>query len=171
MKIKIIWNYDLSDYDRDEMKGVYEECCDETPSDELLEEYIQDTNNDYLDDIRAEIECHEKNHDSKTYVIIGNLGLWYGRVEGGKIIEGLWNSLRQCFEDYNKIYEENGRLKVTAHHHDGTNFFQIKELTKRGEDFAERHKWDMSDRELHKKLFNDSHYSRNVRMFKELYGW
>ena len=62
-------------------------------------------------------------------------------------------------------------MKVTAHHHDGTNCFQIKELTKRGEEFAERHKWDMSDRELHQKLFNDSHYSRNVRAFKEIYGW
>lgn len=168
MKNRIIWDYDLSNYDRNEMRGVYEECYDETPSDELLEEYIQDTNDDYLDDIRSEIEYHENNCGKKTYVIIGDLGLWYGRVEGGKIIEGLWSVLKQCFEDYNKIYEENGRLKVTAHHHDGTNFFQIKELTEKGEKYADNHKWDMSDRELHKKLFNDSHYSRNVRFFKEI---
>ena len=35
----------------------------------------------------------------------------------------------------------------------------------------ERHEYDMSDRELHAKLFSDSHYSHEVTVFKEVYGW
>lgn len=171
MKKNMIWSYNTSEYDKDEMIEAYEESYGETPNDETLENYIYDMNDTYLEDERLNIQFYEKTHEQKQYIVLANLGLWYGRADGGKIITGLWNAISKCFEDYNEIYEEGGRLKVTAHHHDGTNYFQIKELTKRGEEYAERHKWDMSDRELHQKLFNDSHYSRNVRVFKEIYGW
>lgn len=171
MKKNMIWSYDTYGWDEEEMKAMYKECYEETPSEETLQQYIYDTNQDCLDDEKSNVKFYENIHGQKQYIILADCGLWYGRRDGGKIITGLWNAISQCFEDYNEIYEEGGRLKVTAHHHDGTNYFQIKELTKRGEEFAERHKWDMSDRELHKKLFNDSHYSRNVRAFKEIYGW
>lgn len=171
MKKNMIWSYDTSCWDEDEMKSMYEECYEETPSEETLQQYIDDTNNCYLEDVQEEITFYERKNGQKQYIVLADLGLWNGRFDGGKIITGLCNAISQCFEDYNEIYEEGGQLKVTAHHHDGTNYFQIKELTERGEEYAERHKWDMSDRELHQKLFNDSHYSRNVRAFKEIYGW
>lgn len=171
MKKNMIWSYDTSSWDEDEMRGMYEECYEETPSEEILQRYIDDTNHCYLEDVEGEISHYEKTNGQRQYIILADLGLWNGRFDGGDIIVGLWNAISKCFEDYNEIYEEGGRLKVTAHHHDGTNYFQIKELTERGEEYAERHKWDMSDRELHQKLFNDSHYSRNVRAFKEVYGW
>ena len=171
MKKHMIWSYNIFNWDEDEMREQYEECYDETPDEQTLQEYIQDVNNDYLEDVHSEIVFYEKTHGQKMYLVSADLGLWNGRAEGGKVITGLWNAITQCFEDYNEIYEEGGMLKVTAHHHDGTNFFKIKELTEKGEEFAERHKYDMSDRELHKKLFNDSHYSRNVKLFKEIYGW
>lgn len=171
MKKNMIWSYDTSNYDVEDMKDMYEEAYEETPDEETINRYIQDVNDDYLGDIKSEITFYEDNHKQKQYVIIAKLGLWNGTFAGGKIITGLWNAISQCFEDYNEIYEERGRLKVIAHHHDGNNYFQIKELTKRGEEFSEKHKWDMSDRALHEKLFNDSHYSKNVQMFKEIYGW
>lgn len=171
MKKNMIWSYDTSSWDEDEMRGMYEECYEETPSEEILQRYIQDVNQDYLWDEKSNVEFYEKENGQKQYIVLADLGLWNGRFDGGKIITGLWNAISKCFEDYNEIYEEGGRLKVTAHHHDGTNYFQIKELTERGKGYAERNGWDMSDRELHQKLFNDSHYSRNVKLFKEVYGW
>ena len=171
MKKNMIWSYDTSSWNEDEEREIYEECCGGKPSEQELQDYIYNMNQTYLEDEEINIRTHENIHGQKQYIVLADLGLWYGRRDGGKIITGLWNAISQCFEDYNEIYEEGGRLKVTAHHHDGTNYFQIKELTKRGEEFAERHEWNMSDRELHEKLFNDSHYSRNVRAFKEIYGW
>lgn len=169
MKKNMIWSYNTS-YDIEDMKNMYEEAYEEIPSEETLQKYIQDVNNDYLGDIRSEIEFYEKENGQKQYIVLVNLGLWNGRFDGGKIINGLWNAISECFEDYNEIYEEGGKLKIVAHHHDGTNYFQIKELNKKGEIFVERHKWDLSDRILHQKLKN-SNYSRNVRFFKEIYGW
>lgn len=171
MKKNMIWSYDTSNWDEEEMKNMYEECYGESPDENALDKYIQDINGWYLDDVRGEIEFYEKENGQKQYIVLANLGLWNGRFDGGKIINGLWEAISQCFEDFNEIYEEGGKLKVVAHHHDGTNYFEIKELTERGEEYSERHKWDMSDRELHQKLFNDSHYSRNVKVFKENYGW
>lgn len=170
MKKNMIWSYDTSNWDKEEMKNMYEEAYEEIPNDEILQKYINDVNDDYLDDVRSEIEFYEKKEGMKTYLITGKLGLWYGTVDGGKVVTGLWNAISKCFEDFNEIYEEGGKLKVVAHHHDGTNYFEIKELNEKGEAFAERHKWDLSSRVLHQKL-QDSHRSRNVRLFKEVYGW
>ena len=63
------------------------------------------------------------------------------------------------------------RVKVKAIHHDGTNYFQIRELTDRGYEYWQNHQYDMSDRELHHRLFKDSHYSHEVSLFNKIYGW
>ena len=114
-----------------------------------------------------------KYHDERgSYLIIASLGLWNGRFDGGKIIDGyLTEAIQTCFEDYNKVYWQDKNLKVEAIHHDGTNHFIIKKLTDRGIDYLNRHQWDMRDKELHQRLFNDSHYTHSVRFFADLYGW
>lgn len=169
-KINEIWNCDTYGYDREEMKQEYEEIYGETPNEEELDRFIEDTNNMYLDDEYANVSFYEKKYGAKTYVILAELGLWYGYAEGGKIIKGLWNAISECFEDYNHIYEYRRRLCVDAIHHDGTNHFQIKELTPKGMEYVENHPY-MSDRELHQRLFKDSHYSNEVKLFKTIYGW
>ena len=169
-KINEIWNYDTCVYDKKEMKQEYEEIYEETPSEEELERFIEDTNDMFLDDERSNVEFYEKQYGQKTYIILADLGLWDGRAKGGKIIKGLWNAISKCFEDYNRIYEYRRRLCVDAIHHDGTNHFQIKELTPKGLEYMENHPY-MPDRELHQRLFKDSHYSNEVTMFKKMYGW
>ena len=169
-KINEIWNYDTCGYNREEMKQEYEEFNGETPNEEELERFIEDTNDMFLDDERSNVEFYEKQHGQKTYIILADLGLWDGRAEGVQIIKGLWNAISKCFEDYNHIYEYRRRLCVDAIHHDGTNHFQIKELTPKGLEYVENHPY-MSDRELHERLFKDSHYSHEVTMFKKMYGW
>ena len=168
---RIIWNSNINDWDEKEFIEEYKEVHGEVPSENELYRYMHDLSMVYLEDVEGEIKYHENAFGKKQYIVSATLGLWNGNFKGGKIITGLWNVITQCFEDYNKIYEERGRLKINATHHDGTNYFQIKELTEKGVEFAERHKWDLSDRALHEKLFNDSHYSKNVQMFKKIYGW
>ena len=169
-KVNEIWSSYTYNWDREGMKMEYEEIYEKTPDEEELDRFIEDTNAMYLDDEYANVTFYEEEHGSKTYVILADLGLWNGRAEGGKIIKGLWNAISKCFEDYNHVYEYRRRLCVDAIHHDGTNHFQIKELTPVGMDYMENHPY-MSDRELHERLFKDSHYSHEVTMFKKMYGW
>ena len=169
-KINEIWNHDTSGWDKEEMSREFEDVYGYTPDEAELDAFIDEENVMHLDVERCNVEYYEKEHDVKTYVILADLGLWNGRAEGGKIIKGLWNAISKCFEDYNHIYEYRRRLCVDAIHHDGTNHFQIKELTPKGLEYVENHPY-MSDRELHQRLFNDSHYSHEVDMFKTMYGW
>lgn len=123
-----------------------------------------------FDDEMTNIHYQERDH-LKKYLVMADLGLWNGHFDGGKIINGLAPSIEACLEDYNQIYVLGKQLCVEATHHDGTNFFKIKELTPKGCEWWKNHEiWD-NPREAHKRLWNDSHLTHQVSLFKELYGW
>lgn len=171
MKKKIVWSYDTSNWDRNEATINYREMYDCDPTEQELDQFIDDENYTCLECEKGEIDYYERKHGYKHYIVLADLGLWNGRFDGGKIIRGLCKSISECFEDYNEIYQEGKRLKVKAIHHDGTNYFQIRELTDRGLEYMRRNEYHLSDRELHQRLFKDSHYSHEVSLFNELYGW
>lgn len=172
MKKKIIWTSDTHNWDRDEAKEMFFEARGyETDDDDELDEFIDEMNQEYLYDEQSNIEFYEKTHEQKYYVILAKLGLWDGVHDGGKVLKGLWNAIRACLEDYNTIYQDGKLLKVKAIHHDGTNYFEIRELTEKGVGYYERNK-DWLDREhVNNRLFTDCHFSNHVKMFNELYGW
>jgi hypothetical protein len=112
------------------------------------------------DDIESELAFEELqdiltelNQTANQFLITGTLGLWYGQKEGGAIITDLTNITRH-FEDYSILKLINGKLHLETCHHDGTNTFDIVPLTEKGQEFADRHYYDMTDRELHIKLKN-----------------
>lgn len=151
-------------------EGTNKQIPDEI-EDSDLDEYIDNCINENLSILVSEIRHYERTHGEKEYVVVADLGLWNGRQAGGKIIKGLSSAIRRTFEDYNTVEMKGNRLTTTCTHHDGTNFFEIKELTPRGVTFK-NHNWcNLTEKELHHKLFTDSHYSREVTMFKEIYGW
>ena len=170
-KTRVIWDWDTSSWNQDESKEMYEETYGRTPSDEELSAFVEENNSKYLSDVISEIEHYESVHGKKSQVVVAKLGLWNGTFDGGKIIVGLANVIRECFEDYNRLYVDGRRLRISASHHDGTNTFEIKELTDNGADYADRHDYDTEPRELHAKLFNSSNYSREVKLFADVYGW
>lgn len=72
----------------------------------------------------------------KKYTIIatGVLGLWDGKAGAGAVIEN-WEDFAKLLQDYNKVYIENGEIKVEAVHHDGRNCFICRLLSDRGLDY------------------------------------
>ena len=145
------------------------EGCENCPSDDELWEHWNDECEDSWNIITEEIDMYD---EAGTYLVIASLGLWNGRFDGGKIIDGYLNKvIRACFEDYNKVYWQDKNLKVKATHHDGTNYFIIKKLTDRGIEFYNNHYYDYDDRTMHQKLFRDAHYSHSVNFFARIYGW
>ena len=70
----------------------------------------------------------------KRFRIEAELGLWNGVKHAHKISEG-FDAILDCLgDDINdyKVYEERGTLKIVAYHHDGVNYFSIKEITPKG---------------------------------------
>ncbi len=171
-KTKTIWNSDTSSWNREELLESFINCYGHAPSDDNeLSVFMDECNSEYFDDVICEIQNYESKHGKQTYVVLASIGRWNGTFDGGTISEGMESVLRQCFEDYNHVYVDGRRFKVEAVHHDGTNFFEIKELTQKGEAYFCRHEYDMEPRQLHAKLFSNSQYSREVKMFADIYGW
>lgn len=74
--------------------------------------------------------------DGKEYKVIADIGCWNGRVKGQGKFTG-FNAIKACLGNDScsavEIYETaRGTLKVDYHHHDGTNYFIIKEITDKG---------------------------------------
>ena len=114
----IIWsNYDL-DYEdwRDDLEAEYPELTEDQRIALMYE-----INGDYLDDQRINLNIQL----SQPILVIGDLGLWYGRRSGYKEIES--GNIRDCLyadTDYSTWYVDRlGDLRCDAIHHDGTNHY------------------------------------------------
>lgn len=176
-KKNIIYSSDPYDFNEEEMRESWVETAEandweipeDGPSDDQIWQEWYDQNELNWDDIESEVRYRD---ERGSYLIIASLGLWNGRFDGGKIIDGyLTEAIRACFEDYNKVYWQDKNLKVEAIYHDGTNYFIIKKLTDRGIEFYNNHYYDYDARTLHQKLFKDAHYTHSVDFFARIYGW
>ena len=114
----LIWsNYDL---DLEDWRDSLEELYPHYSEDELYEK-MYDSNAANLDDER----CNLNIQLSSPILVIGDLGLWYGRRTGYKEIES--GNIRDCLyadTDYSTWYVDKlGDLRCDAIHHDGTNHY------------------------------------------------
>ena len=116
----IIWsNYDL-DYEdwRDDLEAEYPDLTE----DERMT-LMDEINGDYLDDERVNLNIQL----SQPILVVGDLGLWYGRRTGYKEIAS--GNIRDCLysergDDYVTWYvDKQGDLRCEAIHHDGTNHY------------------------------------------------
>lgn len=111
----------------------------------------------------------------KTVGFFGEVGLWHGTYKAGKIgdFEQLfWRAIEDC--DYFKFYDENGHLYFTCSHHDGTNHFEIKELTKKGREYLSNFEdWyfvndKRTEEYVHDQIYK--RYSKLPRFAEKVYG-
>jgi hypothetical protein len=155
----------------------------------LFEEYAEEEGWESEDDVPDERvnnevsfqeECDWDNFKSEfgrfikdsTYgfLLVGDVGTWRGRVPGGcyvyefRDLYKFWNS---C--DYIKVYDEGGHLYIEASHHDGTNYAELKELTCKGSNYVDNHRYD-SDQEVHEKLFNSNFYTKLPHYAHKVWG-
>ena len=133
---------------------IYQEWCDFY--DQLLWDDLDSSMKDFLED--------------KPLIISGYAGLWNGKSEGGKIVVG-WEGVREAFNniDYIKIYEVNGRLCLECSHHDGTNYWEVKEVTPRGMGWYYGHE-DEDRRTIVETLFYTKGMSRELRYCQKVWG-
>lgn len=178
--MKKISIYDDSSYSFEEAKAFCKErYYEDTPKEEQVADY-EPSNSEVEDEIytaneiswseaRSEMQNFFK-FDEDKYLLKGYAGTWRGQQDGGSIIEN-WNTLAKAWAngDYGlKIYDEGGKFVIEETHHDGTNHWEVKKLTKKGEAYLNRHEYD-DPRTLHEKLWSKG-YSVNLHFAKKVYG-
>ncbi|WP_304432654.1 hypothetical protein [Acutalibacter muris] len=114
----IIWSDYALDYE--DWRGVLESEYPDLSENERVA-LMYEMNGDYLDDERANLNIQLP----QPIIVIGDLGLWYGRRMGYKEIES--GNISDCLysdTDYSTWYVDKlGDLRCDAIHHDGTNHY------------------------------------------------
>ncbi|MBQ9899438.1 MAG: hypothetical protein IJM44_08325 [Ruminococcus sp.] len=162
----IIWtNYDL-DYEewRDGLEEEYPELTDDERYRRMLE-----INNEYLDDERVNLNIQL----DEPILVIGDLGLWFGRRSGYKEIES--GNIKDCLYsdgDYTTWYvDKDGDLRCDDIHHDGTNHYLYR-VWKSSADEIDRD-------ELREKIYLGTATDKDIESVTErlgdeigrVYGW
>ena len=124
----VIWS-DLN-LDIDDWRDDYREYCENNdmeynPNDEnAIYDYMYEINNFDLEDARINLDIQL----SQPIIIIGDLGLWQGRVMGYKEIGS--GNIKDClYSDINGqssaewYIDKQGDLRAEVAHHDGTNYY------------------------------------------------
>lgn len=164
MKRHVIWsnrNLDINDW-KDFLEEEYPEVTDE------YEQYnlIEDMNMEYLRDER----CNLSEKVDGRILVIADLGLWYGRKQGYKI---LGNTISDILYDedgeYLEWYGDGYNIKATVSHHDGTNFYEYRVIR---EDRNIENLLDAiyNGEEINRKKLN--YYTKSLYPYiAKIYGW
>lgn len=102
---------------------------------------------------------YEKYFNTHNFVCKASLGRWNGRFNSGKILTSGWSDFLKIIGkyDYISIVDNNGHLEVVGRHHDGTDYFEIRELTRKGDEYANGYHYDKSEPEDAQAVWNNFH--------------
>ena len=174
IKQRIIYDNYYSEHQYNYAKDfLIEEHLDENPDDKDWQPSDQDVwdeiyfvNDINWDNFKNEFEEFMNGH---TFILQGEIGTWMGQMAGGFTFDS-FNELSKAWKhcDYIKVYDENGHFYIECSHHDGTNFYEVRKLSKKGEEYLNNHYYD-DKRELHNKLMKNP-YSVLPNYAHEVYG-
>ena len=145
MKNNVIWkSWELlSDEEQnvyledEEMLNCYLDYTNEDIEDfdkEAFEEYVRECYEEYFFDSFGKWGNWISSLENVKIEVQGKLGLWDGtHIIYPETFDNLYYAIQKCLEDYNEIYEdEDGNLKISAHHHDGVNNFVLMKVVNNG---------------------------------------
>lgn len=163
---KVMFSTDYEEYlgSWDEIIQQYKEMLevngqpvpkDEDISEDTLWRYIDDQIKWYYEDFVEEMP-------DKMVVCHASIGRWNGSVAGGECgtLRGLLQEAGAECDDI-RIKYEGPRLILEGSHHDGTNYYCFRELTRKGQQWYEQHQ-DGPRSYVCEYLFNTKGMSRNI---------
>jgi hypothetical protein len=162
-----------TEFDEDDCRQDYKEFCEENGiqfTEDGLLDYANENNRDWLNNEKMNLN---KPMTTK-FLVIASLGLWDGRRSGYRVM-----NIKNLNDIFN-VYASNSEttfsfnrydVHVTCSHHDGTNYYTIREIKEGREKAVEN---------LCKKLYENekvtqqeiSYCTKSIRKYmKEIYGW
>ena len=169
MKKRIIWSN--MDINPDDWKEGYKEDTEingwdeDTEDEDNLWRYINETLAAYLEDERMNLNVPT---DGRI-LVVADLGLWYGRRQGYRILDGNVKNILSADVDYVEWYSDGYNIKATAAHHDGTNYYEYRVIR---EDRNIQNLLDAiyNGEEITRKKLN--YYTRSLEPYvRRVYGW
>lgn len=154
------WKDDYKEYiEINEFKALNPENEDE------IYDYMVNTNDLYLDDERLNLN---KEIDGRI-LVIADIGRWYGRAQGYKILDNNISSILDTDCDYCEWYSDGYNIKFTGHHHDGVNYLEYRVIREdRNIDNLLRDLY--YGEEISRKKLN--YYTKSLHPYvAEIYGW
>lgn len=134
---------------------LLEASGEEPTNSEIFKElYVEDDIN--WDDFKSE---YKEYFNTNYFVVKANLGRWNGCFNSGKILTSGWSDFVKIIGKYDNIsiVDNNGHLEVVGRHHDGTDYFEIRELTRKGDEYANGYHYDKSEPEDAQAVWNNFH--------------
>ena len=116
---------------------------------------IYDSTCNNWEDVQEELSAFFAN---STWLLFGTVQRWDGVHQAGTVTSDFINTFYSVTSNCDPviIYEDKGHLHFEYTHHDGTNHFEIRKLTQRGEEYYDnwRHACDnkRSDRYVHEQI-------------------
>ena len=171
----VIYSSDISEIDNEDFynelvaEGIIDPEITKYGSDEWYD-YLCEDNNFQLEDERMNL-CIQTEND---IIAIADLGLWNGRRMAYKEVG---DNVNACLQSYVngmselEVYVENGELKASESHHDGTNNYTFREYKS---DISDDDKEDFKDmlyngtatlKDMDKYTMPMGHYAA------EVFGW
>lgn len=173
-EITVYDNYYSFDREKEIREFLFDEYAEEkgwqSPED-IPDERVYDEmdfqNREQWYEVKAELQSL---FDKSIYLLTGICGRWNGPSEGGSFIRSVDDLLR-CIDhlDYIRIYDKNGHLYIHGSHHDGSDDHELKRLTHKGYEFADRNCF-AHDRYLHNAIMHTNFYSALPYFAKKVYG-
>ena len=169
MKKRIIWSN--MNINPDDWKEGYKEIAEENGWDEDTDDennlwnYIYGELDHYIDDERMNLDVTT---DGRI-LVVADLGLWYGRRQGYRILDGNVKNILSADVDYVEWYSDGYNIKATAAHHDGTNYYEYRVIR---EDRNIQNLLDAiyNGEEITRKKLN--YYTRSLEPYvRRVYGW
>lgn len=169
MKKRIIWSN--MNINPDDWKEGYKEIAEENGWDEDTDDennlwnYIYEELDHYIDDERMNLDVTT---DGRI-LVVADLGLWYGRRQGYRILDGNVKNILSADVDYVEWYSDGYNIKATAAYHDGTNYYEYRVIR---EDRNIQNLLDAiyNGEEITRKKLN--YYTRSLEPYvRRVYGW
>lgn len=134
---------------------LLEENGEEPTDSEIFEELCVE------DDINWDIfeREYKKYFNTNYFVVKASLGRWNGRFNSGKILTSGWSDFVKIIGEYDNIsiVDNNGHLEVVGRHHDGRDYLEIRELTRKDDEYANGYHYDKSEPEDAQAVWNNFH--------------
>lgn len=108
---------------------------DEVVADNEIEEYIYFQNGISFEDFQYDMKDFIEG-SATAFIVVGRVGRWNGNFKIGGVIQthaDFCQTLRNA--DGIVVKDIRGHLYVESAHHDGVNYYEIKELTKKGYEY------------------------------------